>query len=629
MSARMRRLTGLVVCFVLAVVAYAPACASGVLASTGYGSWRWQYPRPQGNSLIAVKSIGSKKAWTVGDAGTILKTSNGGKTWHRQTSGVMKALADVDFTDTKYGWAVGGDGANGRVVLKTKDGGTHWKKVGSSSLPTNLSITKVDFVDRKVGWVGCTQGRVYKTTNGGKSWHALGVPLHADVTSLRFITRRTGWVCGRGGFELGGKILKTTNGGTTWSTYSWHPELGDDGECVTAMTFASSKIGWFVTSQARVFKTSNRGKHWSVQYSSGSDWEYRDVDFATKNTGWVATNSTVIRTTNGGHTWKKPTHPVRNVMCVGHLSSTHLVALGEAGFTYRSTTRGKMWSRIGSGAEASFSSVSFGDASHGWTVSDGLILHTTNGGASWSSQPLPSGALGPMDISAASRSAGWTCGYGDIMRTVVGGATWSPVFDGAPWTYAISSAGAMRAISVGEDGSALWTDDGGSHWHTGATGTSVSLRAVDMVNSSTAFALGDDGTILITANGGQTWSARNVDSAYGLSAVDFISTTEGWVAGERSGRPAVLHTTNAGAVWHVQATGSASGGLSSVAFLDHDHGLAVGNVGGYGLTMSTTDGGATWHRGYSGTDSLFRCAYVSAGKQIAVGQNAIIARDPR
>jgi photosystem II stability/assembly factor-like uncharacterized protein len=204
MSARARgRRTCLVISLILMVVACAPTWACGAPASTGYGGWSWLYPRPQGNSLAAVKCVGTTRAWAVGDAGSIFKTSNGGLTWGRQASGVMRRLTDVDFTDSTYGWAVGGNGSDGRVVLKTTNGGKTWKTVGSSTLPANMSISKVDFVDRKFGWIGCENGKVYKTANGGKTWKALSVPLHAAVTCLRFLSRQTGWVCGAGGFEVG------------------------------------------------------------------------------------------------------------------------------------------------------------------------------------------------------------------------------------------------------------------------------------------------------------------------------------------------------------------------------------------------------------------------------------------
>jgi len=41
--------------------------------------WFWQKPLPQGNSLSAVKVFDENTAIVVGSAGTIMKTSNGGK----------------------------------------------------------------------------------------------------------------------------------------------------------------------------------------------------------------------------------------------------------------------------------------------------------------------------------------------------------------------------------------------------------------------------------------------------------------------------------------------------------------------------------------------------------------------
>jgi photosystem II stability/assembly factor-like uncharacterized protein len=74
----------LIVC-VLAVMLL-PATASAFI-STGDGSWVWQKPLPQGNSLYGVTFTDASHGWAVGGTGTILATSNGGATWTAQSSG--------------------------------------------------------------------------------------------------------------------------------------------------------------------------------------------------------------------------------------------------------------------------------------------------------------------------------------------------------------------------------------------------------------------------------------------------------------------------------------------------------------------------------------------------------------
>ena len=69
----------------------------------------------------------------VGDFGTILRTTNGGIDWVPQTSGTMKTLYGVSFTDANngtVGFELGGTG----IILRTTDGGNNWIEQTSYSL---------------------------------------------------------------------------------------------------------------------------------------------------------------------------------------------------------------------------------------------------------------------------------------------------------------------------------------------------------------------------------------------------------------------------------------------------------------------------------------------------------------
>lgn len=74
----------------------------------------WQNPLPQGNTLFDVHFVDAQTGWVVGDAGTILKTDNGGEMWTPQSSGTSERLYSVQFTDSQTGWAVGFGG----IILK-------------------------------------------------------------------------------------------------------------------------------------------------------------------------------------------------------------------------------------------------------------------------------------------------------------------------------------------------------------------------------------------------------------------------------------------------------------------------------------------------------------------------------
>src|SRR5712675_302837 len=82
--------------------------------------WVWQNPLPQGNDLFGLSFTDSNNGTAVGLNGTIIRTTDGGRHWMRQTSGTTDALLAVSFTDANAGTAVGENG----VIVRTTDGGT-------------------------------------------------------------------------------------------------------------------------------------------------------------------------------------------------------------------------------------------------------------------------------------------------------------------------------------------------------------------------------------------------------------------------------------------------------------------------------------------------------------------------
>jgi photosystem II stability/assembly factor-like uncharacterized protein len=84
--------------------------------------WTLQAPSTQWPHLRAVFAIDVNTQIAVGDLGTIIRTTNAGETWIRQSSGTTVDLKCVWFTDAATGFAVGGKG----TILRTTDGGVSW-----------------------------------------------------------------------------------------------------------------------------------------------------------------------------------------------------------------------------------------------------------------------------------------------------------------------------------------------------------------------------------------------------------------------------------------------------------------------------------------------------------------------
>lgn len=128
-----------------------------------------------------------------------------------------RALLNVDdatFVDADHGWLATTDcaGANG-LLERTADGGHTWNSRpfvhGSCAAGAGIGL---DFLDRKHGWATHEEptasfGDLYATSDGGTRWHL--VRRLPDLGEVAFRTRRDGWLGGR-------SLYRTTNGGRTW-----------------------------------------------------------------------------------------------------------------------------------------------------------------------------------------------------------------------------------------------------------------------------------------------------------------------------------------------------------------------------------------------------------------------------
>jgi photosystem II stability/assembly factor-like uncharacterized protein len=102
----------------------------------------------------------------VGTEGTILRTTDGGATWARQSSGTTAVLYGVSFVNADTATVVGYDGTTRLpVILRTTDGGATWTPQESG---TNNSLGGVFFVDANTGWAVGGGGTILHTTTGGE-----------------------------------------------------------------------------------------------------------------------------------------------------------------------------------------------------------------------------------------------------------------------------------------------------------------------------------------------------------------------------------------------------------------------------------------------------------------------------
>lgn len=151
-----------------------------------------------------------------------------------------------------------------------------------------------------------------------------------------------------------------------------------------------------------------------------------------------------------------------------------------------------------------------------------------------------------------------------------------------------------RGVIVGESGTALITDDGGSTWKKVDTGTAKTLLKV-YVDDQDVVAVGADGIIVRSTDGGMHWQTAKCPKDITLFDVAFTDTNTGWITGEFE---TVLKSTDGGQTWNVVAGGHTEqfelGPFFTINFVDSNHAMTAGLAG----ELSTTDdGGKTWKTG--------------------------------
>jgi photosystem II stability/assembly factor-like uncharacterized protein len=187
----------------------------------------------------------------VGEAGNVLKTTNGGQQWNTISANTSAELDDLFFVNQNTGYLVGLNG----VIRKTVNGGTSFTNI--TGIPTNTNLYSVHFINQNTGWIAGQASAMYKTTNGGTSWTQQTLPNYT------FIVRQVSFVDANVGYATGasnGNLFRTTDGGNTWTSLPQNMSfLGT----VVNFQFFSADTGVATTSSWKFLKTTDGGATWN------------------------------------------------------------------------------------------------------------------------------------------------------------------------------------------------------------------------------------------------------------------------------------------------------------------------------------------------------------------------------
>lgn len=292
--------------------------------------------------------------WASGSKGTVIVSSDGGESWRVRT---VEGAEDLDFRDVHAfddGAAVIISSGDVAKIFRTTNGGRTWKSCGKKA---NAFFDAISFWDDRYGIVMSDpiEGRIWlaRTKDGGKSWKALSEPTRPNTEP------------GEAGFAASGTNMCVVGANTCYIGLGGTPENQ-------------------FRNNSRILVSRDRGKSWEfggpvpIQRSPSSGIfslcftdEVNGVAIGGDYLKADDSSSNYAVTEDGGKTWSTPSPrvpPSGYRSCVASWKNgreVKLVAVGTNG-TDMSTDLGGKWVRI---SNKGFNSVDFSDTGRtGWGV---------------------------------------------------------------------------------------------------------------------------------------------------------------------------------------------------------------------------------------------------------------------
>jgi photosystem II stability/assembly factor-like uncharacterized protein len=295
-------------------------------------------------NLHSISCVDPDHIWASGNYGTILFSSDSGRTWQQQESGIDEyLLGSIVFTDINNGWAAGING----TIIHTADGGKNWIKQDTN---TTSNLLDLFFVDPDYGWAVGELGTVIHTADGGKTWVSQMEEQDAILNDVFFADRKTGWIVGEFGI-----IMHTNDSGLTWETQyckDIEPEVSETEwerpmPALYGLYFIDRSEGWIVGMDGVILKTADGGNNWKKVNSDTDKPLYSIVVNGSK--GFVVgCKGVFLDSEDAGQTWKLKKEALKTKFWLREISFTENIGVivGARGTVARSDTEGDIWELI-------------------------------------------------------------------------------------------------------------------------------------------------------------------------------------------------------------------------------------------------------------------------------------------
>ena len=289
--------------------------------------------------------------------------------WQPQTVGTQASFRAVSVASPDVVWI----GGTGGTFVRTADGGNTWQ-TGTVPDAQTCDFRDVQAIDAQTAFLMSAgpaeqgQARIYKTTDGGKTWVLSYQTQQKGVffDSMDFWDSQHGIVVSDP-VDNHWVMLTTENGGQTWQPLPSAPATESNEAAFaasgTSLVVQGKRNVWLASgggATGRVFRSADRGQTWAVSATplpGGEATGLFGIHFFTAKNGMAVggnykqehqagPNATITR--DGGKTWQlvAPTDPPGLKEAVALLPGDRILTVGPSG-TSISADQGQTWQKLG------------------------------------------------------------------------------------------------------------------------------------------------------------------------------------------------------------------------------------------------------------------------------------------
>ena len=315
----------------------------------------------------------------------------------------------------KVGWAIGYDQNNTAVILHTTDSGHTWREQGDRAEWEGHDGNDISAVDEFTAWAALaatdtTPGKILHTRDGGLTWEIQPIPeeVKGGIKGIKGLSGDEAWAA-----SLEGSILHTVDGGQTWDMVP-HPEVQiNEVNRIDAVWPDDIWIADVFGGDTGMVHSRDGGQTWQHEYlpDDVSGNGPIGVSSVSPSVAWSAIRAQgdLYRTLDGGANWAIAAPNLSGAndfddMCAVNADLVWAVLNRSGnmpGVIFRvEIEKGQVVKDEWTPQEYQFEGVTAFDGQTAWvvgyrarnadaTLPEGIILHTQDGGGTWTSQTLP------------------------------------------------------------------------------------------------------------------------------------------------------------------------------------------------------------------------------------------------